>query len=266
MRAYIRSTNLLVIGFSATVIVACASPENAQSEPSPEESDLSMQMKPEDTEDWSVEPIQLFYDSANIPSDALVLVDGESLDLWRGDDGNAAQWDINGRVLRVRPGQGGIATVEEFCDIQLHIEWKSPLRGMNGDGEGQIWGNSGVFLQSRYEVQVLNYYENKTYANGQAGSIYKQHPPLVNASKSPGQWQSYDILFSAPHFDTNGDVETPARVTVLHNGVVVQNNSEIKGPTQYIGLPSYEQHGCAPLYLQDHGEAIEFRNIWVRKL
>ena len=157
-----------------------------------------------------------------------------------------------------------------FCgfvlDKAVSPPWKSPLRDINGDGEVLNRGNSGVFLQSRYEVQVLNSYENKTYANGQAGSIYKQHPPLVNASKSPGQWQSYDILYSAPHFDTNGDVETPARVTVLHNGVVVQNNSEIKGPTQYIGLPSYEQHGCAPLYLQDHGEAIEFRNIWVRKL
>ncbi len=223
-------------------------------------------MRPEETEDWSIEPRQLSFGHGGIPSDATILFDGSSLNAWQDDTGQAPLWSNENGVLTVQPGTGGIRTVENFCDLQLHIEWKSPTEGMNGNGTGQLWGNSGVFLQGRYELQVLNSFENKTYANGQAGSMYKQHPPLVNASKPPGQWQTYDIIFTAPEFAENGDVISSARITAFHNGVLVQNNSELLGSTTYIGQPKYEPHGCLPLRLQDHGEAVEFRNIWARKL
>ncbi|MEL6686827.1 MAG: DUF1080 domain-containing protein [Pseudomonadota bacterium] len=226
----------------------------------------AVDLKPEDTEDWSVKPTQLSFSKGEVPSDAIILFDGTTLEAWQGDEGLEAPWEIVDGIARIVPGKGGISTREAFCDIQLHIEFRSPLQGMNGDGTGQVWGNSGVFLQSRYEVQVLNSFENETYANGQAASIYKQYPPLVNASKPPGEWQDYNVLFSSPSFDDDGALTEPAYVTVLHNGVLVQNHVEVLGPTRYIGLPEYEPHECAPLHLQDHGEAIEFRNIWVRKL
>lgn len=223
-------------------------------------------MTPEDTEDWSVNPAKVGFLQNNIPSDAIILFDGTSLDAWQSDDGEDAPWIIQDDVAQIVPGKGGMTTGESFCDVQLHIEWKAPVTGMEGDGTGQFWGNSGIFLQSRYEVQVLNSFNNETYANGQAASIYKQHPPLVNASTPPGTWQSYDIIFKAPAFTDEGDVKSPAFVTVLHNGVLVQNHSEIKGPVRYLGVPQYEPHGCEPLHLQDHGEAVEYRNIWIRKL
>jgi len=195
-----------------------------------------------------------------------VLFDGTSLDAWQGDDGGAAPWMVDDGVVQIAPGDGGITTKESFCDVQLHLEWRTPAAGVNGNGTGQGWGNSGVFLQSRYEVQVLNSFGNETYSNGQAGSVYKQHPPLVNASKPPQTWQTYDIVFTAPEFGADGDLVSPAFVTVLHNGVLVQNHSEVQGPTGWIGYPKYEAHGCAPLHLQDHGEGVEYRNIWLRKL
>jgi hypothetical protein len=163
----------------------------------------------------------------------------------------------------VKPGAGDIITRRSFGDIQLHLEFRTPEL-VKGEGQGR--GNSGVYLQNRYEVQVLDCYENRTYSNGQTGAIYKQTLPLVNACRKPGEWQSYDILFTAPRFNADGILLTPARITVIHNGVVIQLNTEIKGPTEYIGLPVYQAHGKAPLKLQDHGDLVSFRNVWVREL
>lgn len=256
----------LSVAILAASAAAC-SEQDLLSDPNPGvASSTSEDMEPEETEDWSVKPVQLSFGDNETPSDAIVLFDGTSLDAWQGDDGQNAPWIVEDGVAHVVPGEGGITTKEEFCDIQLHLEWRTPEAGVNGTGTGQGWGNSGVFLQSRYEIQVLNSFRNETYSNGQSGSVYKQHPPLVNASKPPETWQTYDIIFSSPDFGSDGQLLSPAYVTVLHNGVLIQNHSEIKGGTRWIGFPNYEPHGCAPLHLQDHGEAVEFRNIWLRKL
>lgn len=198
------------------------------------------------------------------PSDAVVLFDGTSLAAWRGKDGGDAKWAVQGGAMVVVPGTGDISTREVFGDCQLHIEWATPAKV---EGDGQDRGNSGVFLQSRYEVQVLDSYENKTYYHGQAGAVYKQYTALVNASRPPGQWQTYDIVFRAPRFDDSGKLLAPARMTVFHNGVLIQDNVEIKGTTTHIGAPRYTAHPPAqPLLLQDHGNPIRFRNIWLRRL
>ncbi|HEX8547657.1 MAG TPA: DUF1080 domain-containing protein [Cytophagaceae bacterium] len=166
-------------------------------------------------------------------------------------------------VFTVKPGSGDIFTKEKFDDQQLHVEFRVPE---NIKGEGQDRGNSGVFLMENYEVQILDCYENKTYVNGQTAAIYKQSIPLVNACKKAGEWQTYDIMFSAPKFKTDGSLERPAFMTVIHNGILVQNHFELKGQTVYIGNPFYSAHGPAPLKLQDHGHGVSFRNIWVRRL
>jgi hypothetical protein len=198
------------------------------------------------------------------PSDAIVLFDGSNLNDWQEENGNAARWKVENGVMTVVPGTGDIQTRQGFGDVQLHIEWRTP-QVIKGEGQGR--GNSGVFLMGRYEIQVLDSYENHTYSNGQAASVYKQTIPLVNASRKPGEWQTYDIIFMAPRFNEQGRVSHPARVTVIHNGVVVQNNVEIWGDTQYIGLPAYTKHdGRLPLRLQDHGDPVSFRNIWIREL
>ncbi len=198
------------------------------------------------------------------PSDAIVLFDGTSLDSWISDSGKAPEWTIDNGAMTVKPGTGGISTKQGFGDVQLHIEWRAP-EVVKGDGQGR--GNSGVFLMGLYEVQVLDCYENETYPNGQAASIYKQHIPLVNACREPGQWQTYDIIFTAPRFSENGRVTHPARVTVIHNGVLVQNNVELWGTTEFIGLPTYKAHDDKlPISLQDHGDLVSFRNIWIREL
>lgn len=199
----------------------------------------------------------------NPPSDAIVLFDGKNLESWESENGGNAKWKVEAGAMTVAAGTGGIKTKQKFNDIQLHIEWRTPAE-VKGEGQGR--GNSGVFLQERYEVQVLDNYNNKTYVNGQAGSIYKQHPPLVNACRPPGEWQTYDIIFIAPRFTEKGALASPGRVTVFHNGILVQHYTEIKGPTVYRGLPKYEAHEAASLYLQDHGNPVSFRNIWVRKL
>lgn len=182
---------------------------------------------------------------------------------WASVKGGDAKWDFANGELTVKPGAGDIKTKQGFCDVQLHVEWKvpQPEPGM----EGQQRNNSGIFFQQRYEVQVLDSYNNATYPNGQAGSVYKQTIPLVNAMRAPGEWQEYDIIFKAPVFD--GDLlESPGYVTVIHNGVVVQNHVEIQGTTEWIGAPKYKAHGCEPIQLQDHGNLVSFRNMWVREL
>ncbi len=198
------------------------------------------------------------------PSDAIVLFDGTDLSMWKGRDGDSAPWDVDNGAMTVVPGSGDIHTKDGFGDIQLHLEWRTP-EVIKGEGQGR--GNSGVFFMGRYEIQVLDSYDNPTYPNGMAASVYKQHIPLVNACRKPGEWQTYDIIFMAPRFNEQGRVTYPARVTVIHNGVVVQNNIEIWGDTKYRGLPTYSKHeDKLPLRLQDHGDLVSFRNIWVREL
>lgn len=210
------------------------------------------------------------------PSDAIVLFDGSNLDAWqsaRGDED--ADWTIEDGIVTVNNGAGSIKTRQAFADIQLHIEWSPTATIM---GEGQSRGNSGIFLNSTFEVQVLDSWENPTYVNGQAGSVYLQHAPLVNVSKPPGEWQSYDIIFKAPVYGAAGVLESPAHVTVFQNGVLVLNNVEILGAT-YTEEPEYSTRctpygqtreqdcsGPMPITLQDHGQVVSFRNIWLREL
>jgi hypothetical protein len=201
---------------------------------------------------------------AAAPSDAIVLFNGRNLSEWQRDDGSPAKWKIGEHAMTVVKSGGNIQTKRAFGDCQLHIEWRTPSKV---EGEGQERGNSGVFLQGRYEVQVLDSYNNRTYSNGQAGSIYKQYIPMVNASRKPGEWQSYDIFFRAPRFSDNGTVTTPGYMTVVHNGVLVQDHVEIKGTTFNSGPQSYQKHNLKePLMLQDHGTPVSYRNIWIREL
>jgi hypothetical protein len=198
------------------------------------------------------------------PSDAIVLFNGTDLSQWVSEKGGKAGWDIKDGIVTVKPGTGGIVTKQPFGDIQLHLEWRTPSKI---EGEGQKRGNSGVFLQQRYEIQILDSYNNRTYSNGQAGSIYKQYIPLVNACRKPGEWQTYDIIFKAPRFEENGELKSPAYVTVLQNGVLIQNHVEIQGTIKFIGKPEYKKHNLKePLMLQDHNSLVSFRNIWVREL
>lgn len=226
-------------------------------------------MKPEETEVWEPVPEKVdpggFNDKAP-PSDAVILFDGSDLDEWESaeGDGSPAEWNISGDHVTVAPGTGSIQTKESFGSVQLHIEWRAP-EVIEGEGQGR--GNSGVFLQSKYELQVLDSYNNQTYSNGMAGSIYKQHIPLVNAAREPGQWQSYDVVYTAPVFGEDGSLESAARMTVFWNGVLVLDDVQIEGPTEYIGHPSYEAHEDElPIMLQDHSNPVSFRNIWLREL
>ncbi len=200
---------------------------------------------------------------AGVPGDAIVLFDGSNMDRWRSADG-PAKWKIVDGAMESVPNSGYIFTKEDFGDCQLHIEWASPEK-VSGEGQGR--GNSGVYLMGKYEVQVLDSFENSTYADGSAGAIYGQYPPLVNASRKPGQWQSYDIIFRRPRFDEAGRLESSARVTVLHNGVLIQDDEEIYGPTNWIQHNNYVSHPAElPLSLQDHGNPVRYRNIWIRRL
>jgi hypothetical protein len=233
--------------------------------------------KPEDTEVWEPVPKVVVpgKTTGDAPSDALVLFDGKNLDQWVVTDNRTAPaaWTVSGGVLTVKKDAGNIETKRSFGNYQLHLEWRVPA---NISGTGQGRGNSGVFLASLgkgdlgYELQILDVYQNKTYVNGMAGSIYKQMAPLANPARKPGEWQTYDVVWTAPTFGANGAVLTPAHATVFFNGVLVQNNVALSGPTVYIGKPAYQQpHGPAPIKLQAHGdksEPLSFRNIWVREL
>lgn len=237
----------------------------------------TQQMKPEATEIWTPVPAVVTPGATNSapPSDAIVLFDGSNENEWvSAQDGSPAQWVVSDGVMMVKkaPGVGNIQTKRTFKNYQLHVEWKIPT---DITGSGQARGNSGVFLASTgpgddgYELQVLDSYNNSTYVNGQAGSIYKQSPPLVNANRKPGEWQTYDVVWTAPTFNEDASLKTPAYVTVLFNGVLVQNHFALKGQTLYRGIPFYKKYDRAPIKLQAHGdksEPISFRNIWVREL
>lgn len=202
--------------------------------------------------------------SQDAPADAIVLFNGKDFSAWNGKGGKPVEWTIADGAMTVKGGSGEIISKQGFGDCQLHIEWRTPAV-VKGEGQGR--GNSGIFLMGKYELQVLDSYNNKTYSNGQAGSIYKQLIPLVNASKAPGEWQTYDIIFTAPRFAADGRLQAQARITVIHNGVLIQNNQAIWGGTEYIGIAEYKPHGMKePLVLQDHGDAVSFRNIWIREL
>ena len=237
---------------------------------------LAQKAKPEDTEAWTPVPVEVVAGKtlSAAPSDALILFNGKNLDEWVSvkDPKAPAAWTVSGDAFTVNKSVGNIQTKKSFGNYQLHLEWKIPE---NIKEEGQAKGNSGLFLASTgsgddgYELQILDSYKNKTYVNGQAASIYKQAAPLVNANKKPGEWQTYDVIWEAPVFNTDGSLKTPAFVTVLHNGILVQNHTELKGPTQYIGQAAYRKpHGPSPIKLQSHGDPsppISFRNIWIRE-
>ena len=231
--------------------------------------------RPQDTEVWEPAPPVVTpgaTDSAP-PSDAIVLFDGKNLDQWVStNDKSPAEWTVENDVLTVNKRAGNIETKRRFKNYQLHLEWRIPE---NITGADQARGNSGVFLASTgraddgYELQILDSYNNKTYVNGQAGSVYKQSIPIANAMRKPGEWQVYDVVWIAPVFNRDSSVKTPAYITAFHNGVLIQNHFELKGETVYIGTPEYKKYDTAPIKLQAHADpspAISFRNIWVREL
>jgi hypothetical protein len=199
------------------------------------------------------------------PGDAIVLFDGSDLSQWAAMDGSPSRWIVRDGYMECVRGSGYIRTLRNFGDCQLHVEWAAPARP-EGDGQGR--GNSGVFFgRTRYEIQVLDSYRNPTYADGSAGSVYGQYAPLVNVSRPPGEWQSYDIIYTAPRFDAEGQLRSPARMTVFHNGVLVQHDVELTGPTTWLERPPYRAHPeKLPISFQDHGNPVRFRNIWVREL
>jgi hypothetical protein len=233
--------------------------------------------RPADTEVWEPVPpiVAAGPTDAAPPADAIVLFNGRNLDEWVNTrDKSPAGWTVADGILTVNKANksGNIETKRSFGNYQLHLEYRIPA---NITGTDQARGNSGLFLASTgpgdagYELQILDSYNNKTYVNGQAGAVYKQYPPLVNASRPPGEWQSYDVVWTAPTFNTDGTVRTPAYLTVVHNGALIQNHVALKGPTLYIGQPVYKAHGPAPIKLQSHGDPsppISFRNIWIREM
>jgi hypothetical protein len=254
----------------ATLIgaVACAITATAAGQP-PKPS-------PKETEVWEPVPKVVTpgpYAETTPPSDAIVLFDGTNLDQWVNSKGQGpAGWKVADGVMTVDKKVGNIQTKRTFTNYQIHVEWRVPA---TITGKDQARGNSGLFLAAPggidvgYELQILDSYNNATYVNGQAASVYKQFVPLANAMRKPGEWNVYDVVWTAPTFNADGTLKSPARLTALHNGVLVQNNVELKGGTVYIGQPKYVAHGAAPIQLQSHGdpsEPISFRNIWVREL
>ncbi|MBI5692431.1 MAG: DUF1080 domain-containing protein [Verrucomicrobia bacterium] len=249
--------------FSAAVAVATAAtpaPKKKAADPTPELPPASA------TAVYEPVPVVVSAPPSAAPSDAVVLFDGKNLDAWitTKPDGGPAPWKLEGDAMVCVPKSGNIRTRQAFGDIQLHLEFRTPAV-VSGEGQGR--GNSGVFFMGIYELQILDSYNNPTYVNGQAGSIYKQYAPLVNASRPPGEWQSYDVVWVAPRFGPDGKVTRPARMTVFHNGVLVQHDAVLKGNTPNRGYPAYKAHADRlPLSLQDHNNTIAFRNIWVREL
>ena len=269
--------SMLVLGaLGAIPLAACAQQPAPRTTPAPTAGAPARQMRPEETEIWTPVPAIVTpgaYVATTPPSDAIVLFDGKNLDEWALiKDRSAATWTVGDGVMTVNKAVGGIETKRSFTDYQLHIEWRVP-RGTTQTGQSR--GNSGLFLASTgpgdsgYELQILDSYENKTYVNGQAASLYKQSPPLVNAMRPQGEWNVYDVVWTAPRFNADGSLKSAARVTVLHNGVLVQNDYALKGHTPYIGHPEYKAHGPSPIKLQAHGDPsppISFKNIWIRPL
>jgi len=250
----------------------------AQQSPAPQaasQKSTSTAPKPEDTEVWQPIPpvVTPGATTAAPPSDAIILFDGKNLDQWvSAQDHSPAQWIVSNGVVTVNKAAGNIETKRAFKNYQLHLEWRVPV---NVTGSGQARGNSGLFLASTgpedagYELQILDSYQNATYVNGMAGSIYKQAIPLANPMRKPGEWQTYDVVWTAPTFNPDGSLKTPAYVTVIFNGVLVQNHFELRGETLYIGQPFYKKYDSAPIKLQAHGDPsppLSFRNIWVREL
>lgn len=268
---------LVVTSLIAMTVPLCAQPSINPGRAEQQATATPNPAKHEDTEVYEPVPKVVTPGTSNAapPSDAIVLFDGKSLDEWvSAKDKSPAKWTVADGILTVSkaPGVGNIETKHTFKNYQLHVEWRIPE---NITGTDQARGNSGVFLASTgpgdagYELQVLDSYNNKTYVNGQAGSIYKQGIPLVNPNRKPGEWQTYDVIWTAPTFNADRSLKTPAYVTVLFNGVLVQNHFELKGETLFIGQPSYKSYDTAPIKLQahgDHSEPISFRNIWIRPL
>jgi hypothetical protein len=268
----ILALSVLTLGSLPAAAQQAPAPQTGTAAPAPARG------RPADTELWEPVPKVITPGPPSAspsapPSDAVVLFDGTNLDQWvTAKDKSPAKWVLSNGVMTVNKAAGNIETKRRFKNYQMHIEWRIPE---NITGADQARGNSGVFLASLgagdagYELQVLDSYNNKTYVNGQAGSVYKQSIPLVNASRKPGEWQTYDIVWIAPVFNADGSLKTPAYVTAFHNGVLIQNHFELKGQTLYIGKPEYKAHDPAPIMLQSHGdpsEPISFRNIWLREL
>ena len=249
------------IYLTAVICIACATISFSQNQ-SDEEKEAAK------TEVWTPVPaiVTPGKEVGQAPSDAIILFNGKNVDAWQVENGGPAKCEVKDGVMTVFYHSGSIKTKQQFSNFQLHLEWREPLPIV---GKGQGRGNSGVYLQENYEIQVLDSYENPTYSNGQCGALYKQSIPLVNACRKPGEWQSYDIIWTAPLFNADNSLKTPAYVTVLQNGILIQNHVEVKGKTLWSGIPYYEAHGSKSIMLQDHGDngnPVSFRNIWIRNL
>ena len=259
---HLRAHFLVVVATLATGMATAGAQRDSTRAPRPEDTEVSVPVPRVVTPGKS---------DRDVPSDAIVLFGGTSIAEWVAvSDSSPARWVVEDGLLTVRKSAGDIRTKRTFTNYQMHLEWRIPT-GISGSG--QLRGNSGVFLAftptGGYELQILDSYDNATYVNGQAGSLYKQSIPLVNAMRKPGEWQTYDVVWTAPTFNANGTVNTPAYVTALHNGVLIQNHVALTGVTKYIGRPEYKAHGAAPIMLQAHGDPsppISFRNIWIREL
>lgn len=252
----------LIVGALSTTAAYAQAP--AAEQPKLALGDVPRGLQAEVTEVWEPVPASVDAPEGGIPSDAIVLFDGTNTDAWvkAAAEGGAVDWPIKDGIWSI--GSRDIVTKENFCDVQMHIEWRSPTDIEGFDGQDR--GNSGIKFQNRYEVQILDSVDNPTYVHGQAASVYKQYAPLVNASRAPGEWQTYDIVFEAPIFGDDGGLRKPAYITVFHNGVLVQNHVQLAGTTSFVGYPTYQAHGCEPIRLQDHNSDVTFRNIWVRPL
>lgn len=258
--------------FILSVLLVCSTSLFAQQ---PSSTQTGPAAKPEDTEVWTPEPKVVTPGATEWgpPSDAIILFDGKNLDQWvSAQDKSPAEWIVANGIMTVNKKAGNIETKRSFKNYQLHLEWKVPT---DVTGSGQLRGNSGLFLASTgpgdagYELQILDSYNNKTYVNGMAGSLYKQSIPLANPMRKPGEWQVYDVVWTAPTFNEDGSLKSPAYVTAFLNGVLVDNHFQLKGETRYIGQPFYKKFESAPIKLQAHGDpspALSFRNIWVREL